>query len=79
MAKSVRDLPDEIHALIEVREWDMHTAESREQFQATKVKRIPSIAIDGKLVFEALIPDRDALVEEIMRYFNRGRKGNDGK
>ena len=65
MAKSVRDLPEEIHALIEVREWDMHTAESREQFKTAHVRKLPSIAIAGKLVYEALIPDQDELIEKI--------------
>ncbi len=65
MAKSVRDLPEEIRALIEVREWDMHTAESRAHFKTAKVKKLPSIAIGGQLVFEALIPDQDELIERI--------------
>ena len=78
MAQAVRDLPEEIHALIEVREWSMHTTESRQQFKQSKVRRLPSIAIDGQLVFESLIPDREALVENIMRSYNRLRKERDG-
>ncbi len=71
MAKSVRDLPDEIHALIEVREWDMHTAESRERFKTAKVKKLPSIAIAGNLVYEALIPDQDELIEKIKNHIKK--------
>ena len=78
MAQAVRDLPEEIHALIEVREWDMHTTESRQQFKQSKVRRLPSIAVAGRLVFESLIPDREALIEEIMRCYNRYRKERDG-
>ena len=79
MAQAVRDLPEEIHALIEVREWDMHTAESRQQFKQSKVRRVPSIAIDGQLLFESLIPDREALVEEIMRRSNHSKDKSDGR
>jgi len=78
MAQAVRDLPEEIHALIEVREWDMHASESRQQFKQSKVRRLPSIAVAGRLVFESLIPDREALIEEIMRCYNRYRKERDG-
>ncbi len=79
MAKSVRDLPDDIHALIEVREWDMHTAESREYFKTAKVRKLPSIAIEGDLVYEALIPDQDELIEKIKQCYHVGLKGSDGK
>ena len=79
MAQAVRDLPEEIQALIEVREWDMRTTESRQQFRQLRVRRLPSIAIAGQLVFESLIPDRDALVEEIMRCCNRYRKESNGQ
>lgn len=72
MAKSVRDLPEEIHALIEVREWDMHTAESREHFKTANVRKLPSIAIGGKLIYEALIPDQDELIEKIKQSFRGG-------
>jgi hypothetical protein len=67
MAQSVRDLPAELLDMIDVREWDMRTADAREYFMRKKVKKLPSIAIDGKLVFEALIPGRDALVAAIVK------------
>ena len=73
MAKSVRDLPEEIQTLIEVREWDMHSAEAREHFKTAKVRKLPSIAIDGKLVYEAVIPDQDELIEHIKQCFKRGQ------
>lgn len=67
MAQSVRSLPKEILAVIDVHEWDMRSAESRARFKHAKVKRLPSIAIGGQIVFEALIPERDELIAEIKR------------
>lgn len=75
MAKSVRDLPEEIHALIEVREWDMHSAESRAYFKTAQVRKLPSIAIGGRMAFEALIPDSEELIAEIMHCRDQDRKG----
>ncbi|MBC2745105.1 MAG: hypothetical protein HGJ93_19295 [Desulfosarcina sp.] len=65
-------MPEEIHALIEMREWDMRTAEAREHFKTANVRKLPSIAVGGKLVYEAIIPDQDELIEKIMRCFRRG-------
>ena len=79
MAKSVRDLPEEIHAMIEVREWDMQTVETRKHFKTAKVRKLPSIAIEGKVVFESLIPDQDELIEKILQCFGREQRGCDEK
>ena len=69
MAKSVRDLPEEIQTMIEVRDWDMHSAEARAFFKTTGVRKLPSLAIDGNLVYESVIPDRDELIEQIKQCF----------
>jgi len=79
MAKSVRDLPEDIHAMIEVREWDMHTADARKHFKTAKVRKLPSIAIEGKVVYESLIPDQDELIEKILQCFGCEERGCDEK
>jgi len=79
MAKSVRDLPDEIHAMIEVREWDMQTTEARKHFKAAKARKLPSMAIEGNVVYESLIPDQDELIEKILQCFGRKQGGCDEK
>lgn len=66
MAKAVRDLPTEFQEMIEVREWDMRSPDAREYFAKKKVKKLPSIAIDGNIAFEALIPDQDELIDAIL-------------
>ena len=67
MAKSVKDLPDEIKKTIEIREWDMRTLEGNRRFRELKAGRLPSIALDGDLVYESLIPAREDLIAEITR------------
>ncbi|MBW2522506.1 MAG: hypothetical protein JRD64_07345 [Deltaproteobacteria bacterium] len=65
MAKSVKDLPDETKDLIDIREWDMRTMEGNQRFLELKAKSLPSIALDGELVYEALIPGQEELTAEI--------------
>ena len=67
MAKSVRELPKEVLELIDHREWDMRTHEGVAKFRELKAMSLPSIAIDGELVYESLIPGQEELVEEIRR------------
>ena len=67
MAKSVRELPNDVLELIDHREWDMRTREGVERFRELRAKSLPSIAIDGELVYESLIPGQEELVEEIRR------------
>jgi hypothetical protein len=67
MAKSVKDLPEETKELIEIREWDMRTLEGNKRFLELKAKSLPSIALDGELVYESLIPGQEELTSEILR------------
>ncbi|HEB70305.1 MAG TPA: hypothetical protein ENI88_11895 [Desulfobulbus sp.] len=65
MAKSVQDLPKEIRQYIDVHEWDMRTLEGNQRFRELKAKSLPSIALDGELVYESLIPGQEELIAEI--------------
>ncbi len=67
MAKSVKDLPEEIKKMIEIREWDMRTLEGNRRFMELKAKSLPAIALDGELLFESLIPGQEELTDEIRR------------
>ncbi len=67
MAESVRVLPEEIQNLIDVREWDMRTREGIQRFRELRAKSLPSVALDGELVYEALIPGQKELCAEIHR------------
>ena len=70
MAESVKALPEDIQAIIDIREWDMRTREGVNRFRELRAKSLPSIALDGELVYEALIPPQEELVAEIQRRFN---------
>jgi hypothetical protein len=69
MAESVKALPEEIQQLIVVSEWDMRTLEGVARFRELKAKSLPSVALDGDLVYEALIPPQEELIEEIRRRY----------
>ena len=74
MAESVKVLPEEIQQLIDVSEWDMRTREGVQRFRELKAKSLPSVALDGELVYEALIPMQEELIAEIrLRYQQKNR------
>ncbi len=65
MAESVKVLPDNIQEIIDVHEWDMRTREGVERFRELKAKSLPTVALDGELVYESLIPMQEELIAEI--------------
>ena len=69
MAETVKVLPDEIQKLIKVQSWDMRTRVGVERFRELKAKSLPSIALDGELVYESIIPMQEALISEITRRY----------
>ncbi len=70
MAESVRVLPDEIQKMIDVKEWDMRTREGIQRFTSLKARSLPSVALDGDLVYEALIPRQEELCDEIRHRYH---------
>lgn len=69
MAESVKVLPQDIKEIIEVHEWDMRTHEGVQRFRELKTKSLPSVALDGDLVYESLIPMQEELIDEIRRRY----------
>ncbi len=69
MAESVKVLPDNIQEIIEVQEWDMRTREGVVRFRELKAKSLPSVALDGDLIYESLIPMQEELIDEILRRY----------
>jgi hypothetical protein len=55
--------------IIEVHEWDMRTREGVQRFRELKAKSLPSVALDGDLVYESLIPMQEELIDEILRRY----------
>ena len=71
MAESVKVLPDNIQNMIEVQEWDMRTLEGVARFKDLKAKSLPSIALDGELVYESIIPMQEELIAEIKKRYKK--------
>ena len=69
MAESVKVLPQDIQEIIDVHEWDMRTREGLQRFRELKAKSLPSVALDGDLVYESLIPMQEELIDEILRRY----------
>ena len=55
--------------MIEIKEWDMRTLEGNKRFLELKGKSLPSIALDGELVYESLIPGQEELTDERRRRY----------
>ena len=55
--------------MMDVREWDMRTREGIQRFRELRAKSLPSVALDGDLVYEAIIPGQEELSAEIRRRY----------
>ncbi len=75
MAKAVKDLPEDIQKIIDVYEWDMRTLKGIQRFRELKARSLPSIALDGDLVYESLIPMQEELCDEIFRRYQEKNRG----
>ena len=73
MAEAVKVLPPDIQEMIEVHEWDMRTREGVNRFRELRARSLPSVALDGDLVYESLIPPQEEMIAEIKR--RRSLKG----
>lgn len=65
MMESIAALPDEVQAMIEYKEWSIKTQEGIGKFTELKGKVLPTICIEGDLVFESLIPQYEELIDEM--------------
>ncbi|MGA8571161.1 MAG: hypothetical protein ACLP7A_06425 [Desulfobaccales bacterium] len=59
----------EIQLIMEVREWDLRTREGVARFKELRAKSLPSIALNGKLVFEAIIPPQEELILAVQQAY----------
>jgi len=74
MAESVKVLPENIQNVIEVQQWDMRTRKGVQRFKQLQAKSLPSIALDGELVYESIIPMQEELIAAIeKRYKGKNR------
>ena len=67
MMESIAALPDEVQSMIDYREWSIKTKEGVGKFTELKGKVLPTICIEGDLVFESLIPQYEELIDEMIK------------
>jgi hypothetical protein len=67
MMESIAALPDEVQEMIEYKEWSIKTKEGIGKFTQLKGKVLPSICIEGDVVFESIIPQYEQLIDEMLK------------
>lgn len=67
MVAAVADLPEEMKDKIDYHEWSLRNREGIEMFRKFNARSLPSIAINGELCFESLIPTSEELIEAIRK------------
>jgi hypothetical protein len=63
MMEAIAALPQDIQDMIEYQEWSIKNKEGIGKFLEMKGRVLPTIAIQGDLVFESKIPQYEALVD----------------
>lgn len=71
MVESVTVLPKEMQEVIEIRTWNVKELEGIKKKKELRARVVPSIAIDGEIVFQSGIPDQDALIAAINERLTR--------
>jgi Zn ribbon nucleic-acid-binding protein len=67
MMESIAALPKEVQAMIEYKEWSIKNKEGIGKFMEMKGKVLPSICIEGELVFESIIPQYEELIDAMVK------------
>ncbi|MCF6249284.1 MAG: hypothetical protein L3J69_18295 [Desulfobacula sp.] len=69
MAESVKVLPENYQKMMTVYKWDLRTLEGVKRFKEIGAKSLPSIAMDGAVVYSSIIPGQEDLGREIRRRY----------
>lgn len=67
MMESLAALPEDVQEMIEYTEWSIKSKEGIGKFMELKGKVLPSICIEGDLVFESIIPQYEELIDEMAK------------
>lgn len=65
MMESIAALPKDVQKLIEYKEWSIKTRAGIRKFTELKGKVLPTICIEGDLVFPSRIPQYEELIDEM--------------
>lgn len=67
MMESMAAMPEQVQELIEYKEWSVKTKTGVAKFMEMKGKVLPSIAIEGEIVFPSIIPQYEELIDEMAK------------
>ncbi len=67
MMESMAAMPEEVQAIIEYKEWSVKNKTGVGKFMELKGKVLPSIAIEGEVVFPSIIPQYEELIDEMAK------------
>ena len=67
MMESIAALPEEVQDMIEYTEWSIKNKEGIGKFMELKGRGLPTICIEGDLVFESIIPIYEELIDEMAK------------
>jgi hypothetical protein len=67
MMESMAAMPEEVQELIEYQEWSIKNKTGIGKFMELKGKVLPSIAIEGDIVFPSIIPQYEELIDEMVK------------
>jgi hypothetical protein len=66
MMESMAAMPQEVQDIIEYKEWSVKNKTGVGKFMELKGKVLPSICIEGDVVFPSIIPQYEELIDELM-------------
>lgn len=66
MMESMAAMPQEVQEIIEYKEWSVKNKTGIGKFMELKGKVLPTICIEGDVVFPSIIPQYEELIDEMM-------------
>lgn len=67
MMESIAALPDDVQKMIHYKEWSIKTKTGIGMFTKLKGKVLPTICIEGDLVFQSVIPQYEELIDALAK------------
>lgn len=67
MMESIAAMPKDVQEMIEYKEWSIKNKSGIGKFLELNGKVLPTICIEGDLVFESIIPQYEELIDELAK------------
>jgi len=65
MMESIAAMPEDVQAMIDYKEWSIKNKAGIGKFLELNGRVLPTICIEGDLVFESIIPQYEELIDEL--------------